>query len=65
MYANESDSEPIVELLLENDAGADSEDHTGRTPLSYAAQRGLAPTIRLLLGKGAMRARGSKELDAS
>jgi ankyrin repeat protein len=42
-----------VELLLDIGADADSKDTAGRTPLSYAAESGLASSINLLFSKGA------------
>ena len=49
-------SEPCVEVvkfLLSRNVSVNAADADGRTPLSYAAERGLMATVKLLLKKGA------------
>ncbi|RDW68810.1 uncharacterized protein DSM5745_08570 [Aspergillus mulundensis] len=42
----------IVEALVEAGGDPDFLDHSGRTPLSFAAERGHVETVQLLLGYG-------------
>ncbi|KAJ6051209.1 hypothetical protein N7499_010572 [Penicillium canescens] len=45
--------EEVARILLEQGADPDSTDKAGRTPLSWAAQKGNEPMIQLLLENGA------------
>jgi hypothetical protein len=63
-FVNESDSEGrtplmlarsagVAQLLLDHGASVTARDHSGRTPLIYAAIRGDTPTMKLVLDHGA------------
>lgn len=43
----------VVEAILESAVGIDSNDNSGRTPLSWAAEKGHGAIVKLLLDKGA------------
>ena len=42
-----------MKLLLEKGAELETKDNSGRTPLSYAAEKGHEAVVKLLLEKGA------------
>lgn len=44
---------PIAKILLDHEADVNASDELGRTPLWYAAQAGLAGSVRILLWHGA------------
>ena len=43
----------MVKLLLEKGAELETKDNDGRTPLSWAAEKGHEAVVKLLLEKGA------------
>ena len=51
----------VVEFLVNNDATVDLRDSSGRSRLSYAAKRGQAHVVQLLLKQGANSAITSAE----
>ncbi|RYP26161.1 hypothetical protein DL768_011819 [Monosporascus sp. mg162] len=49
----EADPATVMQLLLDNGAEADPKDRDGRTPLSWAAEKGHKEVVQMLLDKGA------------